>query len=103
MLPFIHRAALATLALLPVIWIASRGGGGGSLEEPATEGVFLAACLIGAVLNIAMFEAFLSPTVAVALICFYTFPAIVTVAAVPLYGERIDRIRASAFSCLVSA
>jgi drug/metabolite transporter (DMT)-like permease len=30
------------------------------------------------------------------LICFYTFPAIVTIGAVPLYGERIDGIRAGA-------
>jgi drug/metabolite transporter (DMT)-like permease len=34
----------------------------------------------------------------VALICFYTFPAMVTIAAVRLYGERIDRVRASALA-----
>jgi drug/metabolite transporter (DMT)-like permease len=43
-----------------------------------------------------MFQAFLLTTIAVVLICFYTFPAIVTIAAVPLYGERIDGIRAGA-------
>ena len=34
--------------------------------------------------------------IAVALICFYTFPAIVTLAAVPLYGERLGFVRLSA-------
>ena len=56
----------------------------------------LVACLCGALLNIAMFAAFLRTTIAVALICFYTFPAIVNLAAVPLYGERLDRVRVGA-------
>ena len=47
-------------------------------------------------LNIATFAAFLLTTVAIALICFYTYPAIVTILAVPLYGERLDRVRIGA-------
>jgi drug/metabolite transporter (DMT)-like permease len=54
------------------------------------------AALAGAVLNVAMFAAFLRTEIAIALICFYTFPALVTIAAVPLYGERLDRVRAGA-------
>ena len=41
--------------------------------------------------NIAMFVAFLLTTIAVVLICFYTFPALVALGAVPLYGERLSR------------
>lgn len=54
------------------------------------------AALCGAMLNIATFAAFLLTTVAIALICFYTYPAIVTILAVPLYGERLDRVRIGA-------
>jgi drug/metabolite transporter (DMT)-like permease len=99
-LPFIAwRGALATVALLPIAWLATRSRRTGSQSArlpPNRRRALIAACLIGAALNIAMFEAFLLTTIAVALICFYTFPAIVTIAAVPFYGERIDRIRASA-------
>ncbi len=56
----------------------------------------IVAALCGAVLNIAMFAAYLLTTVAIALICFYIYPALVTIAAVPLYGERLDRVRIGA-------
>jgi drug/metabolite transporter (DMT)-like permease len=52
--------------------------------------------LCGAVLNVALFAAILRTEIAVALICFYTYPALVTLAAVPLYGERLDRVRGMA-------
>jgi drug/metabolite transporter (DMT)-like permease len=86
---------MATIALLAVVWLVSlRSGQQNHVRLPANrQRALLATCLIGAVLNIAMFEAFLLTTIAVALICFYTFPAIVTIAAVPLYGERLDRVR----------
>ena len=100
-LPFIAwRGALATIAMLPVLWLMSTRSGGrdrGSL--PRNRRIALvAACLTGAVLNMAMFQAFLLTTIAVVLICFYTFPAIVTIAAVPLYGEKLDRVRISALA-----
>lgn len=98
-LPFVAwRGALATLALLPVVWlVASRSGNraSGGRFPSNRRGALVAACLIGAALNIAMFEAFLLTSIAVVLICFYTFPAMVTIAAVPLYGERIDLVRAA--------
>ena len=99
-LPFITwRGLIATVVLLPVIfWVGRRAGAGHSLRDVPRhrQRALLAVCLIGAVLNIAMFQAFLLTTIAVVLICFYTFPAIVTIAAVPLYGERIDGVRAGA-------
>ncbi len=62
--------------------------------------LFAAVC--GAVLNIAMFAAFSTTTIAVALICFYSYPAIVTVTAARLYHERLGplRIGALALSCV---
>jgi drug/metabolite transporter (DMT)-like permease len=56
----------------------------------------LLACGFGATLNVAMFVAFLRTEVAVVLITFYIFPAIVTLAAVRFYGERLDAGRAGA-------
>jgi drug/metabolite transporter (DMT)-like permease len=99
-LPFITwRGLIATVVLLPVVWWVGRrvGPGHGLRDLPRhRRRALVAVCLIGAVLNIAMFQAFLLTTIAVVLMCFYTFPAIVTIAAVPLYGERIDGIRAGA-------
>jgi len=100
-LPFIvWRGAIATVALLVVVWLLALRSSQrttGSLP-PNRRGALIAACLVGAALNIAMFQAFLLTTVAIVLIVFYTFPAIVTIAAVPLYGERLDRVRISALA-----
>jgi drug/metabolite transporter (DMT)-like permease len=99
-LPFITwRGLIATFVLVPVVWWVGRrlGPGHGLSNLPRhRQRALLAVCVIGALLNIAMFQAFLLTTIAVVLICFYTFPAIVTIAAVPMYGERIDGIRAGA-------
>ena len=96
------RGLVATLALLGVsMAVAWRRGTG--LGIPDLRGLtrdrrvaLIAAALFGAILNIAVFAAFLRTTIAVALICFYTFPAIVTLAAVPLYGERLGGLRLGA-------
>jgi drug/metabolite transporter (DMT)-like permease len=64
--------------------------------RPDRRVALVVAALCGAILNIAMFGAFVMTTVAIALICFYTYPAIVTLAAVRLYGERLDRVRLGA-------
>ena len=94
------RAGLATGALFLFSLLV---GGRRHPRLPTLVGVghqrrlaLFAACLLGALLNLAMFAAFLQTTIAVALICFYTFPAMVTLAAVPLYGERLDRGRLAA-------
>jgi len=94
------RAALATLVLVSVtLFVAARANAG--LPDPRSlsrrqQLALLAVCLCGALLNIAMFAAFLRTTIALVLITFYTFPAIVTLLAVRLYGERLDRVRVGA-------
>jgi len=99
-LPFIvWRAAIATVAMLPIIWFwGSRTGQRSRFSDlPPNRGrALIVIAIIGGLLNIAMFQAFLLTTIAVVLICFYCFPALVTIAAVPLYGERIDRVRGGA-------
>src|SRR4051812_34462643 len=96
---FIGAAALLVVALL----VGTRIGGTSRYPTlsvlPRDRRIALvAAGLAGALLNIAMFAAFLRTEVAIALMCFYTFPALVTIAAVPLYGERLDRVRVGALA-----
>ena len=102
-LPFVAwRGVAATGSLLIVtFFLGKRLSGGSRLPDirvlPRSRRLWLvAAALSGALLNIAMFAAFLQMSIAVVLICFYTFPAIVTVAAVRLYGERLNAIRIGA-------
>jgi drug/metabolite transporter (DMT)-like permease len=104
-LPFVAwRGLVGALALLIVaLLVGTRVGGTSRYPRlsvlPGDRRIALvAAGLAGALLNIAMFAAFLRTEVAIALICFYTFPALVTLAAVPLYGERLDRIRIAALA-----
>jgi drug/metabolite transporter (DMT)-like permease len=52
--------------------------------------------VIGTIVNLAMFIAFSRVAIGVAMICFYTYPALVTLGAVRVYGEPIDRRRAAA-------
>jgi drug/metabolite transporter (DMT)-like permease len=94
------RGAIATAALvgLTVAVIALRRG---RLPDPRLltrrqQTLLVVACLAGATLNICVFVAFLRTEIAVVLITFYTFPAIVTLAAVRFYNERLDRSRAAA-------
>jgi len=54
------------------------------------------AALMGATLDITMFQAFARVPVAIVLLCFYTFPAIVAGASALLGWERMDRPRAVA-------
>ncbi|HSH21963.1 MAG TPA: hypothetical protein VK992_05090 [Candidatus Caenarcaniphilales bacterium] len=85
------RAALATAVLVGVTLLVSAGGrlgaGHPGLLSRRQQATLLAVCVCGALLNLAMFAAFLRTTIALALISFYTFPAMVTLAAVRLYGE----------------
>lgn len=94
-------ATFGVLALITLV--GTRAGGTRRLPDfrllpPNRRWALLAASLFGALLNIAIFVAFLRTSIAVALICFYMFPAMVTLAAVPLYGERIGRVRATALA-----
>lgn len=102
-LPFVAwRGLVGTLVLLVVgVILGTRIGGTSRIPRLSVlprdrRYALIAAALCGAVLNIAMFAAILLMAVAVALIVFYTYPALVTIAAVRLYGERLDRVRIGA-------
>jgi drug/metabolite transporter (DMT)-like permease len=101
-LPYVAwRGAVGTAVLLVVSGLftfrAYRGGTCGAAWLPQGNGMrLLIACLLGAIINIAMFAAFVRTTIAVVLISFYTFPALVTIFAVPFYGERLSRVRLGA-------
>jgi drug/metabolite transporter (DMT)-like permease len=102
-LPFVvWRAAIGALflALVSIVLVA-RGGTGPRLPDVGVLShdrriAIVVVGVAGALLNICLFVAFLRSTVAVVLICYYTFPAVVTLAAVPLYGERLSRLRLGA-------
>lgn len=101
-LPYVvWRAAVGTIAVLALGQLITarqtRSLGATPAWLPRSRGrALIVACVLGAVVNIAMFEAFLHTTVAIALICFYTYPALVTLGAVALYGERLTPVRAAA-------
>jgi drug/metabolite transporter (DMT)-like permease len=101
-LPFVAwRAGIAVLTLLFAGAIVGRFRQQPMVPDfrvlkPDRRVALLLAGLCGALLNIAIFAAFLRVPIAVAMICFYTFPAIVTIFAVPLYGERLGVLRLSA-------
>lgn len=66
---------------------------------PRREWQALAAASIMAVgVQLSIFGAFNSTTIAVALITFYSFPALVTLAAVRVYGERLEPRTAAALT-----
>lgn len=104
-LPFVAWRGLVGAAALIVVALLVGTRIGGTSRYPRLSVLprdrrvaLIAAGMAGALLNIAMFAAFLRTEIAIALICFYTFPAIVTIAAVPLYGERLDRVRIGALA-----
>jgi drug/metabolite transporter, DME family len=67
-----------------------------------SRAALLAASLAGTVLNICMFIAFDRITIALALLGFYTYPAIVAVANVALGRERLDGSRALALALAIA-
>lgn len=102
-LPFVAwRGIVATIVLVAVsLVLGTRVGGTRPYPDirvlaPDRRTALIVAGTAGGLLNIAMFMAFARMEIAVALICFYTYPAIVTIAAVPLYGDRLDRTRVGA-------
>lgn len=88
--------AVATGGL--VLWRIRRGGrlvGWRSLDRRARLALGVAA-LVGATLNLAMFLALERTPVAIVLLCFYIYPAIVAGASMVLGWEALDRARAAA-------
>ncbi len=85
---------LATAAF--VVWRVRRGDiafARWSTLSGSVRGLLLLAALMGFTLNLAMFFAFDRITVALALLGFYTYPAMVAVANTVLGRDRLDRRR----------
>ena len=60
---------------------------------PRDRWSLLAAAVANTVLNLSVFVAFGRISIALALLVFYLYPALVAVASVAWFGERLDRIR----------
>lgn len=96
------RAMIGFLGLgAYVAWRVRRGATGlVSLRALPTraKGALLAAAAAGTILNLCMFIAFDRITIALALLGFYTYPAMVAVTNVLLGRDRMDRTRAGALT-----
>jgi drug/metabolite transporter (DMT)-like permease len=91
------RAGLGALVVASFIVVA-RGVGRVRLvafqDLPARDRWFmLAAAVANTVLNFAAFVAFERITIAMTLLVFYLYPAMVAIASVVWFGERLDRLR----------
>ena len=98
------RATVGALALWAVI--ASRRGPGAILDglraAPPRARAFLGlATIAGACLNLAIFVAFQRTAIALALLAFYTYPAMVAAASALLGHERLDRTRVVALALAI--
>ena len=93
------RSGVAALGMaVLVLWTLRRGSrlvGWRSLA-PRDRVALGVAALAGASLDVTMFLAFARVPVAIVLLCFYLFPAIVAAATALLGWERMDRTRAAA-------
>jgi drug/metabolite transporter (DMT)-like permease len=93
------RSGVAALAMLPLIWFGLRRGkrlvGWRSLS-PRDRVALVVAALAGSSLDVTMFFAYARVPVAVVLLCFYLFPAMVAGASALLGWERLDRSRSIA-------
>ncbi len=100
------RAVIGFLALGAYVgWRVRRGATHlvrfGDLRVRA-RAALLAAALAGTILNLCMFIAFDRITIALALLGFYTYPALVAVANVALGRERLDRARVVALGLAIA-
>ncbi|MBA3688037.1 MAG: DMT family transporter [Chloroflexi bacterium] len=86
-------------AIVVLLFIAVRAAGGTRLwrpwrELPRRDRLVLAlSAPTNAALNLAMFVAFVRIGIALALLIFYVYPALVALASVVWFGERLDRLR----------
>jgi drug/metabolite transporter (DMT)-like permease len=90
------RSGVAAIAMVALVAITLRRGGRlvGWRSLTLTDRASLAvAALAGASLDITMFFAFARVSVAIVLLCFYLFPAMVAGASAVLGWERLDRAR----------
>lgn len=90
------RSGVAALAMVGLVLVGLRRGGrlvgwrSLSGQDRAALGV---AALMGASLDVTMFLAYSRVPVAIVLLCFYLFPAMVAGASALLGWERLDRVR----------
>ncbi len=95
------RAGIGAVVMVLIIGVGLRGGGrlvgwrSLSARDRASLGI---ASLMGATLNIAMFLAFQRASIAIVLLCFYLYPAIVVGVSALLGWEPMDRRRGVALS-----
>lgn len=94
------RSSLAGAVVGGAVGLGLAGGrirlAGGRPVSGSARLALLIATLAASVLNLAIFASFQRVTVAVALILFYTYPALVTIGAARLFHERLDRVRLAA-------
>ena len=64
--------------------------------SPLHHAQVISAAVLTILINLAIFTAFERTSIAIVLICFYTFPVMVAVAAVRVYGEPISPTRVAA-------
>ncbi|MGH2401584.1 MAG: EamA family transporter [Candidatus Limnocylindria bacterium] len=91
------RAGLGATAMI-VLLLVLRGGAGrrplALRDVPSGDRRFIAAAsLANLVLNLAMFIAFVRIEIGLALLVFYLYPAVVAVASVLWFGDRLDAVR----------
>ncbi|MBA2720986.1 MAG: EamA family transporter [Chloroflexi bacterium] len=105
-LSFVAWRALFGFLVISVV-VAVRARRGGRIVNPFSlrrrDGIGLLVVAISALgLNVAMFLAFEVTTVALTLLAFYTYPALVAVVAVALGHERLDTTRWLALALAVT-
>jgi drug/metabolite transporter, DME family len=100
------RAIIGFLALGAYVGWRVRTGATRLVRLGALPGrarlAMVVAALAGTVLNLCMFFAFDRITIALALLGFYTYPALVAVANVGLGRERLDRTRLAALTLAIA-
>jgi drug/metabolite transporter, DME family len=95
------RSGVAAIGMAIVVAITARRGGrlvGWRSLAPRDRVALGVAALAGASLDVTMFLAFDRVPVAIVLLCFYLFPAIVAGATAVLGWERLDRTRTIALA-----
>lgn len=100
----VWRGVFAGLLLGTILAIASTRGRSlryRTLDRPSAL-LLVAAGATGALLNLTVFAAFERTTVALVLITFYTYPAMLAVTGVVLHGERLSAARIGSLVLAIS-
>lgn len=93
------RSGVAALAMVALVLVSLQRGGrlvGWRSLSPRDRVALGVAALMGASLDVTMFLAYSRVSVAIVLLCFYLFPAMVAGASALLGWERLDRVRGAA-------